>query len=536
MEEALVALESGPENEEMLGTLFRAAHTIKGNAWSLGLSVVTELAHMVEDLLEQALDRKLSVTSELITLLLRGVDALREMIPVSAAGIEEMQPAHKALLKALVNKRLEGEPVLAGQDKGADEPPAGERRQGSVRRQEDITGWNGQGRTLRVNLDKLDELLNLTGEIAISRGRLGDMLENRQECTREEILEVYNEADHLYMDLQELAMKIRMVPVGPTLRQYVRTVRDLAGEHGKVARLVIEGADVEVDTKVIEHLRDPLTHMIRNALDHGIEPPEVRKASGKDPCGQIVLRAYHDAGSIVIQLADDGAGFSRERILERAGALGLVAEPDNLADHEIYQLALQPGLSTAKSVTDLSGRGVGMDVVQRNIETLRGSVEIESQPGKGATIRIRLPLTLAIIEGFGVGAGEETYVIPMEAILECLELPRVETRGTGGGVIYLRGEALPYFRLRDLFALNGGAPRRESVVVVEHHGRRVGIAVDVLHGESQTVIKPLGRLFQAVSGVSGSAILGNGRVALVLDVPSLLQEVVVGRQEQRVEK
>lgn len=393
-------------------------------------------------------------------------------------------------------------------------------------------GRSGQGRTLRVNLDKLDELLNLTGEIAISRGRFADMLEKREEYTREESLENYRQADHLYMDLQELVMKLRMVPVGDTFRQYIRTVRDLAGEHGKQARLVIEGADAEVDTKVIELLRDPLTHMIRNALDHGIEPPDVRKARGKDPCGQVTLRASRDAGSLVIQLADDGAGFNRERILARARTLGLVAEPSKPTDQEIYQLAMQPGFSTTEAVTDLSGRGVGMDVVRRNIEGLRGSVEIESREGEGTTISIRLPLTLAIIEGFGVGAGEETYLIPMEAVLECLELPREETHGNGGGVINLHGEALSYFRLRDVFSLNGGAPGRENVVVVEHHGRRVGIAVDVLYGESQTVIKPLGRFFQGISGVSGSAILGNGRVALVLDVASLLQEVWDDRSKE----
>jgi two-component system chemotaxis sensor kinase CheA len=284
---------------------------------------------------------------------------------------------------------------------------------------------------------------------------------------------------------------------------------------------------VEVDTRVIEHLRDPLTHMIRNAVDHGIEPPHARKARGKDPCGRVTLRACHEAGSIVIQVADDGAGLDRERIIERARSLGIVAEPEKLPDAEIYGLIFEAGFSTAETVTDLSGRGVGMDVVRRNVDALRGSVGIDSRQGEGTSITIRLPLTLAIIEGFGVGVGEETYVIPLEAVLECVELPAQEQiQSNGHGVIYLRGRALPYLRLRTLFALGDRAPFRENIVVVQHGGGQAGIAVDALYGASQAVIKPLGELFEGLPGIAGSTILGNGRVALILDVPSLLREAV----------
>jgi two-component system chemotaxis sensor kinase CheA len=267
--------------------------------------------------------------------------------------------------------------------------------------------------------------------------------------------------------------------------------------------------------------------MIRNALDHGIENPEARQAQGKDRCGLITLSASHDGANIVIQVKDDGAGLSRERIVERARSLGTIAEPEKLADRELYQLIFEPGFTTAETITDISGRGVGMDVVRRNIEALRGSVAVESQPGRGTTINIRLPLTLAIIDGFGVGVGDETYVVPMHAVLECLQLPAEEQhQGNHFGVINLRGEPLPYVRLRDWFDIPGPRPNRENIVVVEVDRMKAGLAVDSLFGARQTVIKPLGEKFKEVRGIAGSAILGNGRVALIIDVQGLLRDVI----------
>lgn len=530
MEEALVALETEPENGETLQTIFRVAHTLKGNASSLGYPRVAGFAHGVEDTLQHLRDRTIPVTGSVITLLLRAVDALRHMVPEAVAGNEEMSPAHEALLKLLGET---GTMAVEEKAKAAAALVVPERRERSWgRRKDDIEAWKDRGRTLRVDIEKLDRILNLTGEIAIARGRLRQMLEERVGRTGEEVLEAHLEADRLYLDLQELVMKARMVPVGPIFRQYVRTVRDMAAATGKSVRLLTEAGDVEVDTRVIEHLRDPLTHMIRNAVDHGIEPPQGRQARGKDPCGHVSLRACHEAGSIVIQVADDGSGLDRERIVKQARSEGLVADPEKLTDAEIYRLVFEPGFSTAEAVTDLSGRGVGMDIVRRNVEALRGSVAIDSRQGEGTTITIRLPLTLAIIEGFAVGVGDETYVIPLEAVLECLELPAEEQhRGNGRGVIYLRGQALPYLRLRDQFALPGPSPPRENIVVVHHGGGQAGIAVDVLYGASQTVIKPLGDLFEGLPGIAGSTILGSGRVALILDVPSLLREAV-GRQSQ----
>lgn len=316
-----------------------------------------------------------------------------------------------------------------------------------------------------------------------------------------------------------------MVSVGPVFRLQARTVRDQATALGKRARVLLEGEEVEADTKIIDYMRDPLTHMVRNAIDHGIEPPQVRAAAGKDPRGTVTLRALHEAGSVVFEVTDDGAGLDRTAILEQARKRGL-APDEPLCDEEVLGLILEPGLSTAGRVTALSGRGVGLDVVRRQVDALRGSLTVESRPGRGTTIRACLPLTVAMIPGFGVGVAGETYIVPLEWVVETLELPpaaRFRHRN-GRGVVNLRGQALPYVRLRSLLELGDGAPDREHVLVVSSGGRRTGLAVDVLHGETQTVIKPLGRALRGTPGIAGSAILGSGEVGLILDVPALLKE------------
>jgi two-component system chemotaxis sensor kinase CheA len=280
---------------------------------------------------------------------------------------------------------------------------------------------------------------------------------------------------------------------------------------------------------VIEHLKDPVLHMIRNAIDHGIETPAVRKRKGKPASGTVTVRAAHEAGSIVIEVTDDGAGLSRERICDVARKRGIAAEPEKIADHELFQLIFEAGFSTASAVSDLSGRGVGMDVVRRNVQALRGNVSISSESGAGSTVHIRLPLTLAIIEGFGVGVGEDTYVIPVDQVIECVELPAKERNsGFGTGVLELRGEPLPYVQLREHFRSSGTRAARQNVVVVQHDSHRAGLAVDRLYGATQTVIKPLPHVFRNVPGVSGSAILGNGRVALILDIPALMRSFEAG--------
>jgi two-component system chemotaxis sensor kinase CheA len=521
MEEALVALETRPDDEGLLQMIFRVAHTLKGSADSLGFQGVADFAHTLEDHLARIRERTIPITGAVVTLLLQAVDALRQMVPAAVAGVEDMEPAYAALLKRLAD----GAP--AAPEDSSDRPVADGQGGAPGKGQEAFPTWADRTQSIRVDIQKLDRMLNLAGEIAIALGRLRQVLEAQVRREGDEGLEAQGVVDGLWMELQEQILKVRMVPVGPTFRQYFRTVRDLSQAHGKLARLAIHGEDVEVDTTVVEHLKDPLTHMIRNAVDHGIEPPEVRRAQGKDPCGRVTLRASHEGGSIVIQVMDDGAGLDRHRILQRARALGMLAEPGTAPEEDLDRLIFEPGFSTAEAVTDLSGRGVGMDVVRRNIDALRGSVGVASRPGEGTTVTMRLPLTLSIIEGLGVGVGEETYVLPLETVLECLELPADERHPERGqGVINLRGQALPFMRLRDQFALPGPPPPRENIVVVQHEARLLGLAVDRLYGTSQTVIKPLGDLFKTLPGIAGSAILGNGRVALILDVPGIVQQRV----------
>ena len=512
LEESLVALEARPDDAELLNGIFRVAHSLKGDALMVGFPRIAEFAHGLEDLLERLRDGALAVDADVVSLLLRAVDVLRALLAAAAAGQDTVPADLEATQAAIVA-------ACTGPDAEASAPA----EQAATTKVAVIA----EAGTLRVDVAKLDRMLNLTGEIAIARGRVAQMMAALPAHVGQEMLEAHRDADRLQMDLQEQVMKARMVPVGPFFRQYSRTVRDVARAHGKSVRLVTEGDDVELDTRVAERLRDPLTHMIRNSIDHGIESPELRAALGKAPEGCLTLRAAHEGGLIVIEVHDDGAGFNRQRIAERARETGLVAEPQQLPDSELLGLVFAPGFSTAEAVTDLSGRGVGMDVVRRNIEGLRGTLSIASVDGEGATITIRLPLTLAIIDGFGIGVGDETYIVPLDAVLECLALPADSHRdGDGHGVINLRGEPLPYLRLRDRFKATGAAPQREHVLVVQHAGGRAGIAVDALYGERQAVIKSLGAGLDGLSGLAGSTILGDGRVALILDVPALLREAV----------
>lgn len=518
LEQGLLQLEEDPQRNDLLQIIFRAVHTLKGNGALLEFEFVERLCHKVEDRLDHIRKGKASLGQKLIALLLRCVDALRGSVALYLRGENGATEAGSQLLAELDRTQAEEQsreaPAQAAATPGIALPHASS---ASVESRE---------RTLRINLETLDRMLNLTGEIAIAQGSLQHMLQEL-EAKGSHPLEVHGEIGRLFGQLQELVMKVRMVPVQPLFQQFHRHVHDLAQKHGKTARLVIEGSDVEIDTTVVDHLRDPILHMIRNAIDHGLETCEQRIAQGKPGFGTITLRASHELGSILIEIADDGAGFNRERILEKASALGISASSRNLSNEEIHNLVFEAGLSTAKQVTDLSGRGIGMDVVKRNVERLRGSITIKSRPGHGTTITLRLPLTLAIINGFAVRAGEEEFILPLDSVVECLELPAEHNAGKTGGVINLRGKAVPYIRLRELFAVPGRPPRQENVVIVEHAGFRAGFAADVLLGEQQTVIKPLGSLFRHTQGIFGSTIMGDGRAALILDVPSLCRRLAI---------
>ncbi|MCF5711949.1 chemotaxis protein CheA [Pseudomonas tremae] len=380
------------------------------------------------------------------------------------------------------------------------------------------------GRYVRVNADKLDELINLVGELVIASAGASLLAKS---CDNDPLQEASSTVSGLVEQILDGALHLRMIPIGDTFNRFRRVVRDVSQELGKDIDLIINGAETELDKTVVEKIGDPLMHLLRNSMDHGIESAEARRAAGKPAKGHLSLNAYHDSGSIVIEIADDGAGLNRERILDKAQQRGLVAAGASLTDQEIYNLIFEPGFSTAEAVTNLSGRGVGMDVVKRNITLLRGTVDLDSQPGQGTIVRIRLPLTLAIINGFLVGIDQSTYVIPLDMVQECIELDEQDRQTSrDNGYLDLRGEVLPLVYLREHFNHEGPAARRQNVVVVRYAEHKAGLVVDDLLGEFQTVIKPLGKLFGALRGISGSTILGSGAVALILDVPALLNQIV----------
>jgi two-component system chemotaxis sensor kinase CheA len=378
-----------------------------------------------------------------------------------------------------------------------------------------------EAKLIRVQADKLDSLIDLVGELVIA-GASGALMAQRS--GQNNLVEAYSMISRLVEEIRNSALQLRMVQVGETFNRFHRVVRDTSRELGKEIELVISGGETELDKSVVEKIGDPLMHLVRNAMDHGLETADARVAKGKSAKGHVHFNAYHDSGSIVIEVADDGNGLNRDKILHKAIERGLVNPAQVLTDGEIYKLIFEPGFSTADQVTNLSGRGVGMDVVKRNIESLRGTVDVDSEPGVGSTFRIRLPLTLAIIDGFLVGVGRAAYIIPLDFVVECMEL---YARDVGDrDYLNLRGEVLPFVRLRELFEVREApSTRRQNIVVVQYAGHKAGLVVDHLLGEFQTVIKPLGQLFHNIRGISGSTILGSGEVALILDVPNLVQSV-----------
>lgn len=378
-------------------------------------------------------------------------------------------------------------------------------------------------RVVRVPADRLDELILQVGELVIA-GAGVDILARQTRHAR--LNEAVEQLKALIDTIQSGTLQLRMVPIGETFGRFQRVVRDVAQELGKNVQLVVVGGDTELDKAMVERIGDPLMHLVRNALDHGMEMPADRLAAGKPAQGTLQLRACHESGSVVIEVSDDGRGLDRPRILAKAIERGVVAAGDKLSDTEIDQLIFEPGFSTAAAVTSLSGRGVGMDVVRQGVEALRGSIMLASQPGQGTRVQIRLPLTLAIIEGFMVGVGRERFILPLDSVVECVELPAEALDPAAPRYVNLRNELLPYVCLREAFGVDGRRPRRPSVVVVRTNGQKTGVLVDTLHGEIQTVIKPMNTIFGHLRAVSGTSVLGTGDIALILDLPQLVQASV----------
>jgi two-component system, chemotaxis family, sensor kinase CheA len=381
--------------------------------------------------------------------------------------------------------------------------------------------------SIRVPVDKLDVLVNLVGELVTVQARL---TQTASKLSNTEFSSIAEEVERLTAELRDNTLNIRMLPIGTTFGRFKRLVRDLSQDLGKEIDLMTEGAETELDKTVIEKLNDPLVHLIRNSIDHGIESPEVRVASGKPRAGTIRLSALHSGAHVIIEIKDDGNGLDREAILAKAVSRGLISPGIELTDKEVFGFIFQPGFSTAKEVTNVSGRGVGMDVVKRAIEVLRGSIDIQSEKCKGTTVTIKLPLTLAIVDGLLVEMGDDHFVIPLYLVEECVELTREDVLNAHGrDIAYIRGEMVPYVRLRKEFNINGNVPSIEQIVVTGINGDRVGFVVDRVIGEHQTVIKNLGELYKDVEGISGATVLGDGTVALIVDAPQLIKNVEVAQ-------
>ncbi len=464
-----------------LGEIYRLVHTLKGNASCLGFDALTQVAHDLEDVLAGVVRTGAGAGAALAELLLDTIDQLSRLSADAAKG--------------------EDRPAAAGPELAPAVP------------------------TIRVDVARLDHAMDLAGGLTVARGRLAAAIGRGDLHGAQTAL---GAAETLLRDLEVQILELRLLTLRTNLERFRRAVRDLGHATGKDVRLEVQCGDLEVDMGVAEALRAPLTHLLRNAVDHGIELPEIRAKQGKPREGRIQINAWHEGGQLVVEIGDDGAGMSRERLIARAAELGLAAPQD---ESEIWDLAFAPGLSTAEQVSDISGRGIGMDVVRRSIESLRGSVSLRSEQGEGVTVTIRLPLALSIIQGLAVRVGPEVYVLPLDSVVECVRLdPGGRIASVVGGVLEIRGDALPYLDLGPCLGVRRNATDRPSVVVVDRDGERVGLEVDELVGEVQTVIKPVGSLFAGARGVAGSAVLADGTLALVIDVRGLVRAATTSVQ------
>jgi two-component system chemotaxis sensor kinase CheA len=558
IEAALLALDHEPDNPEALNSIFRSFHTIKGNAGFLGLVPMHTLAHEVESLLDLARNAKLRLNTAIITEILRSRDALQTLTQQVAVALEKGRlPDHIVPVSHLIEavKKLAsapdvveapgvvpaiGAPALAGREpaESVAEPAAvssggptepnplpTEIAAPTANKAVASASAKSSNATVRVSTEKLDSLMDVVGELVIVQSQL---LESSRAAAGENSALQRNVAQlaRITKELQSTAMALRMIPIKPLFQKMERLARDLARDFGKKVSFTTSGEDTELDRTVVEEIADPLVHMVRNALDHGLEPTAARVAAGKAEQGELHLRAYHQGSNIVVELQDDGRGIDPEKIRTKAIEKGLIAADAPLSRDEIIQLIFMPGFSTAEKVTSVSGRGVGMDVVKRNIEKLRGKIEISSEIGRGSVFKIKLPLTMAIIDGLVVRVGEDRFILPSTSVQMALRPAReaISTLHGRGEVLDLRGKFVPIHRLHQRFAIAHEAanPWDGIVVIVEASGKTSALLVDEMVSKQEVVIKNLGAFMQNLPGVSGGAILGDGNIALILDPGSLL--------------
>ena len=536
-EAGLLELENKPGDNEVLNQIFRAFHTIKGMAGFLNLGEIGSLAHSAENLLDDARKGELILAGANGDVVFESIDVLKRMI----AGLKESIEAGKPLatqkhlpdllakLKAAVEDQSPAAfldtPEGRRKDKELDEVLLGEVRP-------EITNTTTKSRTssgdekIKVSTARLDNLINMAGELVIAQLMVAEEV-NTNLTSEQELGRKVAHQSKIVRDLQELSMSMRMVPIAGVFQKMTRLVRDLSRKADKKINFTTVGEETELDRSIVDKIADPLVHMVRNSVDHGVESANERTKAGKNPTGRIELRAFHQAGNIVIEIEDDGKGLDKERILKKAIDNGLVETGQELSDGEIFKLIFHAGLSTAQKVTSISGRGVGMDVVRKNVESLHGKIEISSKPGKGSTFTIRMPLTLAIIDGLIVTVGGDRYIIPINSIIQSFkptaeQLSSVQNRGE---LVMIRGELIPLARLYKLF---GAVPITEDptkslLVIVQDDNKKCCLLVDELLGQQQVVIKSLGDGLGKVKGVSGGAIMGDGKVSLILDVPGLIE-------------
>jgi two-component system chemotaxis sensor kinase CheA len=610
---------SGEVDSEIVNSLFRALHTVKGSAGMLGFTDVQNLAHKLENLCDLLRKDRMPLSESAVDILFSGRDLLTEFVEAAIGehdaptGVEEYvrkldqftaiyeETAHmiegsvgqvqsfeeaaaaehvsaapgdveafeaevaRLLAQAqtvapaarmdvaAIDKMPAEEPVAVpkpapkaesnGADKSKNGSPNAEQKRSSIHQ------------TIRVDIERLDSLLNLVGELVINRTRISDIATTLERLMNDKVGAGSSNSSGIIAplakdlaesaallarttnEIQESIMKVRMVPIGQVFDRFPRLVRDVAKARGKEVQLVLSGAETDLDKTIVDEVGEPLMHLLRNNVDHGIEPPDEREKMGKPRIGTISLNAYHEGNQIIIEVSDDGSGINLEKVRARGIKQGLISADDRLTDREIVELIFTPGFSTADVVSDVSGRGVGMDVVKRNISRLKGVFDVDTVPGQGTRFTIKLPLTLAIIQALLVRVAEELYAIPLDSVIESQRVEMVDVRTVHGNeVITLRGQVVPLLRIAEFFQLGGHRdPDKVMIVIVGLQGRQVGLVVDSFEGEQEIVIKPLSDVVGRIAGISGATILGNGSISLIIDVHSLVSEAYAGGRIARGE-
>jgi len=553
IEVSIVDLEEDPGNTEIINDIFRPFHTIKGVSGFLNLTQINKLTHQVETLLDEARDQRLAVDGNIIDLILAAIDLTKNMInyldeQIKTGTTEVRQFGVNALIKRLQNA-LEGkfdEEPAPEPKKPSDIIPLDDDTDDEVEEPEPAVAVAPPPKAepsapqpsapkkaaiqspafVKVDTQKLDNMIDMVGELVINQAMLNQEVADIVSADNRKLYSSITQLTRITSEIQRISMSMRMIPIKQTFQKMVRLVRDLAKKSGKQIGLKMLGEETEIDRNMVDEIYDPLVHLVRNSCDHGLEPPEERRKRGKAEKGLVTLNAYHKGGNIVIEIKDDGRGLNRDKIVKKAVEKGLVKTGENLSDQEVFGLIFQAGFSTADKITDVSGRGVGMDVVKRVIDNMRGKLEVNSEPNNGTVIWLKLPLTLAIIDGIIVRAGKRDYIMPTASVLESLrpEESNYKHVVNKGEMIQIREKLYPLIRLHEIFGFEPMHfnPWEGIVVVAESDGRHKCILVDEIVGKQEVVIKNLGGL-KKVKGMAGGAILADGRVGLILDVSGLFE-------------